>query len=94
VTENVGPPQERPAGTNEFFYYYLYALERAGMLVGAETIGGHRWYVEGAKVLVEAQKPDGSWEHAGDWNKPVWNACFAVLFLKRATRPLVASTDR
>ncbi|HVE39583.1 MAG TPA: hypothetical protein VNM14_06825 [Planctomycetota bacterium] len=94
VTENFGPPQERPAGTAEFLYYYLYALERAGILVGTETIGGHRWYIEGAKFLVEDQKPTGAWEHAGDWNKPTWNTCFAILFLKRATRPLVASTDR
>ena len=94
VTENYGPPQERPAGTAEFLYYYLYALERAGILVGTETIGTHHWYVEGAKFLVEDQKPDGSWQHAGDWNKPSWNTCFAILFLKRATRPLVVSEDR
>ncbi len=94
VTENFGPPQERPAGTAEFLYYYLYAIERAGILVGTETIGDHRWYLEGAKFLVEDQKPTGAWEHAGDWNKPTWNTCFAILFLKRATRPLVASSDR
>jgi hypothetical protein len=94
VTENFGPPQDRPAGTNEFYYYYLYALERAGMMVGTETLGAHHWYVEGAKVLVEKQSPGGQWEHPGDWNKPSWNTCFAILFLKRATRPLVASTDR
>ena len=93
VTENTGPPQERPAGTAEFYYYYLYALERAGLLCGAETLGTHRWYPEGAQVLVDLQRPEGSWEHAGDWNKPVWNTCFAILFLKRATRPLVASED-
>ena len=94
VTENVGPPQERPAGTAEFYYYYLYALERAGILAGTETLGGHKWYLEGAKILVEAQSADGSWVHGGDWNKPSWNTCFAILFLKRATRPLVASVDR
>jgi hypothetical protein len=94
VTENVGPPQERPAGTAEFYYYYLYGLERAGILAGTETLGAHPWYIEGAKVLVEAQAQDGSWQHGGEWNKPVWNTCFAILFLKRATRPLVASVDR
>jgi hypothetical protein len=94
VTENVGPPQERAAGTTEFYYYYLYALERAGILAGTETLGAHKWYLEGAKVLVEAQTADGSWQHGGEWNKPSWNTCFAILFLKRATRPLVASVDR
>jgi len=94
VTENFGPPQERAAGTAEFYYYYLYALERAGILAGTEVLGTHKWYLEGAKVLVEAQQPDGSWTHGGEWNKPSWNTCFAILFLKRATRPLVASVDR
>ena len=50
--------------------------------------------VTGAKFLVEKQSANGQWEHGGDWNKPVWNTCFAILFLKRATRPLVVSTDR
>jgi hypothetical protein len=94
VTENFGPPEHRPTGSVEFLYYYLYALERAGILAGAETLGPHRWYLEGAKFLVEKQSADGSWEHAGDWNKPVWNTCFAILFLRRATRPLVISADR
>ena len=94
VTENYGPPEHRPAGTAEFIYYYLYALERAGILCGTETLGTHAWYPEGAKFLVEKQSADGQWEHGGDWNKPVWNTCFAILFLKRATRPLVVSTDR
>jgi len=94
VTENVVPPQERPAGTTEFYYYYLYALERAGILAGTEMLGTHKWYLEGAKILVEAQTADGSWQHGGEWNKPSWNTCFAILFLKRATRPLVASVDR
>jgi hypothetical protein len=26
--------------------------------------------------------------------RPTWDTCFAILFLKRATRPLVISTDR
>jgi hypothetical protein len=77
-------------------YYYLYALERAAILYGTETLGKHVWYAEGANWLLDGQKPDGSWD-VGDrtwapWN-PVWDTCFAILFLKRATRPLVASED-
>jgi hypothetical protein len=66
------------------YLYYMYALERVGMLYGTETIGSHEWYPEGAKVLLESQKDDGSWDGT-------WNTCFAILFLKRATRPLVAT---
>jgi hypothetical protein len=49
-------------------------------------------------TLLATQWPDGSWTiYASDkpdeysWN--TWNTCFAILFLKRATRPLVASED-
>jgi len=83
-------------------YYFLYALERAGMLCGVEALGGHKWYPEGVQHLLGAQKPDGSWlSPLPHGDRPVllnsvWDTCFAILFLKRATRPLVevASTGR
>jgi len=39
---------------------------------------------------------DGSWGFKSDIDSPVWDTCFAILFLRRATRPLndVASVDR
>jgi hypothetical protein len=75
--------------------YYLYALERAGMLTGVEKIGSHDWYAEGAKYLLDHQRADGSWP-GGEEEEAVWNTCFAILFLKRSTRPLidVPSVDR
>ena len=76
-----------------YLSYYLYALERAGLLTGNEKIGTHPWYADGARILLESQKPDGSWM-LDDWGTVTWDTCFAVLFLKRATRPLVPSTDR
>ena len=77
-------------GQSWYYFYYLYALERMGLLYGTEWIGTHKWYPEGAKVLVETQNEDGSWGKDATF----YNACFAVLFLKRATRPLdVASVD-
>jgi hypothetical protein len=76
---------ENPIKGNEWYLYYMYALERVGMLFGTETIGAHEWYPDGAKVLLESQKDDGSWDGK------VWDTCFAILFLKRATRPLVAT---
>jgi hypothetical protein len=76
-----------------YLSYYLYALERAGILTGNEKIGTHPWYADGVRVLLETQKPDGSWM-LDDWGTETWDVCFALLFLKRATRPLVPSTDR
>jgi ferric-dicitrate binding protein FerR (iron transport regulator) len=86
---------DNPGGKPWRHYYYLYGLERAGILYGVDKIGTHLWYPEGARYLLEAQQPGGSWklEQQGRTN-PVWDTCFAVLFLKRATKPIdVASTD-
>lgn len=58
--------------------YYLYGLERAGMLAGRRWIGTHDWYREGADVLL-AMEEDGR-----GWGDHVQTS-FAVLFLKRAT---------
>ena len=86
VTYNPGPYEHGNMEENSqhWYLYYMYALERVGMLYGTERIGSHEWYPEGAKVLLEEQKDNGSWDNVRD-------TCFAILFLKRATRPLVAT---
>ena len=79
-------------------YYWLYALERAAMITGTETFGAHAWYAEGAKYILETQKPDGSWLTPSKVIETgaAADTCFAILFLRRATAPLntVASEDR
>jgi len=90
VTENKGPAEVHEGAPNAYVYYYLYAVERLGMLYDTGKIGGRFWYADGAKVLLEAQKPDGSWD-ASEPKQPPWDTCFAILFLKRATRPLIAT---
>ena len=85
-----------PGKYPEWHYYYLYARERVGMLYNTWTIGSHDWYREGALHLLDAQKADGSWRSAGSKydGATTWDTCFAILFLKRATRSLdVASFD-
>jgi hypothetical protein len=67
------------------YSYYMYGLERAGMLSGVRLIGEHDWYREGAIVLLARQREDGSW--SGDYH-PIVDTCFALLFLKKATIPL------
>jgi hypothetical protein len=73
--------------------YYMYGLERAGMLYGTEKFGDHDWYLEGAKSIVRSQKDDGSWGVAGNEGKTTISTCFAILFLKKATRA-IATGDR
>jgi hypothetical protein len=88
VTYNPGPYEHGNMEENSKhqYYYYLYALERVGMLYGTEMMGQKKWYPEGAKVLIADQKADGS------WGGGTVDTCFAILFLKRATRPLDVAT--
>jgi len=88
VTYNPGPYEHAKMEENSKhqYLYYMYALERAGMLYGTEMMGTHKWYPEGAKVLIETQGADGHW---GDGTI---DTCFAILFLKRATRALGVAT--
>jgi hypothetical protein len=81
-------PAENPGSSSELggmYFHYLNAVERAGVLCGTETFGRRAWYPEAAKILLESQKEDGSW-NAG-WNT-TWDTCFAILFLRRAGQGL------
>jgi hypothetical protein len=82
---------ENPQHGAQWHYYYLYGLERAGMLYGTEKLGSHEWYPEGVKFLLEEQKDNGSWGDRGGGQ--LVETCFAILFLRRATRPLVETTN-
>jgi len=89
-----GPPQ----GLTPYWYpYYLYAIERVGMLYDTALLGAKDWYLDGARWLLQQQGPNGAW----DGNKlypnpsnPTFDTCFAILFLKKATRGLTVSKDR
>jgi hypothetical protein len=91
VAYNPGPYEHGnyAENTRAQLFYFLYALERAGILFGTEKIGSHEWYKEGSRELLDTQRLDGAWESGGDVN----DTCFAILFLRRATRvlPPVAS---
>ncbi len=87
VTQNPGP------GAPNWHYYYLYGLERAAVFGGRVLLGKHDWYLTGARYLVGAQHPDGRW-HTGTLGTKEYEAsdvldtAWAILFLKKATRPL------
>ncbi len=72
---------------NPYFIYWMYCLERTMDLVGNQLLGKHQWYVEMGQQLVNRQKQQGFW-HSGTTLNPqeVLDTCFALLFLKRATR--------
>jgi hypothetical protein len=68
--------------------YFLWSVERVGMVYSVPAMGRVNWYQVGASAILRAQQPDGSWA-AG---KPGFipgitadiNTCFALLFLRRS----------
>ena len=92
VTANPGK-SEHSDDERWMYFYFMYGLERAGMLFGTETIGKHRWYREGAEYLLKEQSPGGSWNGGANGLRPAVDTCFAILFLRRATRNLPRGTS-
>lgn len=82
VTEN----PKRGKNGNQWHFYYLYGLERAGILAGTEYMGEHQWYREGAEFLLSNQCSNGMWDGPGGTSS-LTDTCFALLFLKRSTIP-------
>jgi hypothetical protein len=83
---------QNPGVGQQWTYYYLYGLERAGRLTGLRYFGDHDWYREGAEELVRRQdRLSGSW--AGD-NGPVVTTSFALLFLAKGRSPVLINKLR
>jgi hypothetical protein len=65
--------------------YFIWSIERVGVLYGLSKIGGRDWYQWGAGMLIPEQNPSGSWEtHSYVGSSAIIDTCFALLFLKRA----------
>lgn len=71
-----------------WIYYYLYGMERVGVLADTEFFGKREWYQEGAKFLLAVQAA------GGDWNNDSRDTSWAILFLRRATRPVGKVEDK
>jgi hypothetical protein len=98
------PSSRSKSGSISHLYYYLYGLERAGVLTLCGRFGEHDWYNKGAKFIIEQQKPEGYWEGTtrrapkpkpGQPPQPPpppnhIDTCFALLFLKKATVPVIS----
>jgi hypothetical protein len=66
-------------------YYYLYGLERAGVLSGVHWMADREWYGEGAAYLLDARQENGGWSSSRLAAGELMDTCFALLFLKKAT---------
>lgn len=67
-------------------HYFLWSVQRVGVLYDLDLIDGKDWYAWGYKRLLPDQKNDGSWTGGGVYvgENTILNTCFALLFLKRA----------
>jgi len=75
-----------PAKNSTWLFYYLYALERVGVLTGFRDFGAHDWYLDGCRSILDAQNADGSWRSGRD---QIPNTCFALLFLSKGNVPVL-----
>lgn len=69
---------------SEFYFYWLYSLERACELSRIGLIDGWDWYHDGAQVLLALQDDNGRFGEA-----TLEEQCLAVLFLKKAQLPAI-----
>jgi hypothetical protein len=70
---------------HKWLHYYLYALERAGILADVARVNEHDWYADGAVHLLLTQDAEGWWTEGKDTApEKIADTCFALLFLKRA----------
>lgn len=81
--ENFSASRNPPQGS--WYFYYLYGIERVGILSGIRFFGPHDWYRQGAARLRDLQNGDGSWREHHD----IADTSFALLFLAKGRRPLL-----
>ena len=85
LTKNVGTPRGRMRDLPMQNLYFLWSVERVGVLYNLRTIGTKDWYRWGAEILVANQQPAGHWDKGGYHGADVTiDTCLALLFLKRA----------
>ncbi len=88
VGENFGNGQQ-------WKFYFLYGLERAGRLSGQRFFGEHDWYREGAEELVHLQdRLSGNWRGALFEREDLVATSFALLFLAKGRAPVLINKLR
>ncbi|HKB37008.1 MAG TPA: hypothetical protein VKD72_11175 [Gemmataceae bacterium] len=75
----------RPLARAAINLYFLWSVERVGVLYNLRTIAEKDWYQWGAELLVDNQDSSGGWHCGGYHGSTIQtDTCFALLFLKRA----------
>jgi hypothetical protein len=85
LDKNIGTPAGRMRDLPMQNLYFLWSVERVGVLYNVRTIGDKDWYRWGAEILVANQQRDGYWARGGYHGADATiDTCLALLFLKRA----------
>ncbi|MEM8882598.1 MAG: NPCBM/NEW2 domain-containing protein [Planctomycetota bacterium] len=71
--------RENPFQPGAWWAYYLFNMERVGVLLDQRYIGTRDWYREGSELLLAAQRDNGGLPNG------IVGTSFALLFWKRAT---------
>ncbi|REJ93742.1 MAG: hypothetical protein DWQ29_03540, partial [Planctomycetota bacterium] len=64
--------------------YFLWSVERLGVLLEISEFGDVDWFERGADALIQSQRDDGAWVHPNDDWGNIADTAFAVLFLRKA----------
>ncbi|MHC5034075.1 MAG: DUF4159 domain-containing protein [Planctomycetota bacterium] len=73
-------------------FYYLYALERVGVILAERHFGPHDWYREGVEHLVGDPEARVLAPSRFEW--PFLQKCFMLLFLAKGNAPLLVHKVR
>jgi len=86
LSKNVGVPRGKMENLPMASLYFLWSVERVGVLFDLPTIGNKDWYRWGAEILVANQKIKGEWDGGKLYHgaTPTCDTCLALLFLKKA----------
>ncbi|NBV46207.1 MAG: DUF4159 domain-containing protein [Planctomycetia bacterium] len=85
---------ENPGQGAAWHFYYLYGLERVGRFTARRFIGDADWYLEGARMFVDAQDPFTGNYRGKQTEDPIVNTSFALLFLAKGRRPVIVAKSR
>lgn len=83
LAKSIGQPGESKGKPRMLPMYFLWSVERVGMLYQLKTINGKKWYHWGVEMLTQNQHPDGHWRVQFHGSSDVMDTCFAILFLHR-----------
>jgi hypothetical protein len=75
--------QENPNRSLAWYYFWLYSLERLGVISGRRTFGDHDWFREGTALLVRGQRSDGR------WTDRLYHDALCLLFLAKGYKPVL-----